>query len=302
MRIILSGFAIGVLVFMIFCVFNAQCQINTAQPTQPFDSNAYKRRQNNIATLISTYPPTTLATEVWNWGQATGDYESEIQGDTYVAGTGGNAGHLYEQTGPNASLNAVYWRNSASHNSHHTSPGTTSGQSNGAVNANMKPGLSSFKFYFLMKSVNGPDSAYTFFDYDQQSDQSTFIQGMQFFVATAGLFAPCSLVAIIKDGTGNLAEYHAKTGGTRLFEDNTWHLVEMIFDRTQALPTYKIDGQALLVQNTFAGPALSALTAIEPADGIRFGMREYSETAITRADLQMVAAAYSKNLAYQWRP
>lgn len=257
--------------------------------------------RNNFV-MPSDYPPTTLATEVWKWGTANGNYTSEIQADTYIAGTGGNAGHLYGQTGPTGSnMSSVYWRNTGSLNSHHTAPGTTAGQSNAPVNANMQPGASSFKFYFLMKSVDGPDSSYFFFDYDQQSDAATFIQGMQFFVATAGVFAPCSLVAILKDSGGNLAEFHGKTGGTRLFEDNAWNMVEMIFDKTKLLPSFKINGQFLDVRNTFSGPALSSLTTIAPTDGIRFGMREYSETAIGRADLQMAAAAYSKNLSYVWR-
>lgn len=248
------------------------------------------------------YPPTALSTEVWKWGQASGNYTSAVQADFYIEGSGGVAGHLYAQTGPTGSLmNAVYWRNDGSFNSHHTAPGTTSAQSNGPVNANMQPLTSSFKFYFYMKHVNGPDVFYYFFDYDQNQDAATFNSGMQFFVSTFGSFAPASLVAIVKDTSGNLGEYHAKTGGTKLFEDNEWHFVEMIFDKTRLLPIFRIDGIYLSVINTFNGPALSSILSIAPTNGIRFGMREYSETALGRADLMMAAAAYSKDLSYVWR-
>jgi len=248
------------------------------------------------------YPPTTLATEVWNWGQATGDYTSAVQADTYVAGSGGTPGHLYGQTGPSGTqMSAVYWRNDGSFSSHHTAPGTTSGQSNGAVNANMKPVASSFKFYFFMKHVNGPDVFYYFFDYDLQQDAVTFNPGMQFFVSTAGIFAPCSIAALVRDDAGNNGQWHAKTGGTTLFEDNQWHFVEMIFDRSKAAPTFRVDGVDLAVVNTFGGPALSALGVINPTNGIRFGMREFSEITTGRGDLQMAAAAYSKDLNYVWQ-
>lgn len=266
-----------------------------------FFKYGWLKQNSTYNTFPADYPPTALATEVWKWGQANGNYTSAIQADSYIAGSGGTPGHLYAQTGPpGTNMSAVYWQNTASLNSHHTAPGTTTGQSNGPVNANMQPGTSSFKFYFLMKHVDGPDIFYFFFDYDQQQDPSTFNQGMQFFVSTAGLFAPASLIVTLKDNTAQTAEFHAKTGGTTLFEDNAWHLVEMIFDRTQLLPTFKIDGTALTVINTFSGPALSALTSILPTNGIRFGMREFSEIATGRADLMMAAAAYSKNLAYTW--
>lgn len=288
---------IGIVIFLLGGY--AIAQMNTDQVLQPGCDSCYQRTKPS--TIPLAFPPTSGATEVWKWGNANGNYTSEVQADVYTAGSGGTPGQLYGQTGPNAGMNAVYWRNTASLNSHHTAPNTAVGQSSAPVNANMKPGTSSFKFYFVMKSVDGVDNNYFFFDYDQQSDAATFVPGMQFFVATAGLFAPCSLVAIVKDDAGNLGEYHAKTGGTRLFEDNQWHLVEMIFDKTLAVPIFKLDGNPLGVLNTFSGPALSALGAINPTNGIRFGMREYSETATGRADLMMAAAAYSKSLSYQWR-
>lgn len=248
------------------------------------------------------YPPTAGATEVWNWGEATTDYTTEVQAQEYTEGSGGTPGHQYEQSGPPGSnMAAIVWRNDGSFNSHHTAPDTAGGQSSGAVDTDYLPDTSSFKFYFLMKSGNGADTSYFFFDYDQQSNASTFTSGMQFFVATAGTFAPASLVAILKDDAGNLAEFHGKTGGTTLFEDDAWHMVEMIFDKTHTLPTFKVDGRKLAVINTFSGPALNALGAINPANGIRFGMREYSETATGRAYLTMAAAAYSKDLTYTWR-
>lgn len=245
------------------------------------------------------YPPTSGATEVWNWGAATGNYTSEIQADIYVAGSGGTPGHLYGQTGP-GNMSSIYWRNDGTFNSHHTAPGTTTGQSNGPVNSNMQPGTSSFKFYFYMKSVNGPDGFYYFFDYDQQESAGVFNQGIQLSVSTVGIFAPCSIIALMKDSTAQFGQWHAKTGGTTLFEDNIFHLVELVFPRTQAAPLFYIDGNQLTTINTFSGPALNTLTTIAPTNGIRFGMREFNEIVTGRADLQMAAAAYAKNLTYSW--
>lgn len=253
----------------------------------------------------TTYPTENLATEIWHWGtHASGSYVTPITGDVYVDGSGGTPGHLYEQTGPPGSnMKSIYWRNDGSFNSHHTAPGTTAGQSNGAVDASLIPGSSSFKFYFYMKSVNGPEGFYYFFDYDQQNSAVAFNPGIQFFISTAGVFAPCSLVALMKDDSAQFGQYHAKTGGTggtRLFEDNLWHFVEMIFDKSGSLPTFKIDGETLAVVNTFGGPALSSIGTITPVAGIRFGMREFGEIETGRADLMMAAAAYSKNLSYTW--
>lgn len=253
-------------------------------------------------TLPVDYPPTEGATEVWNWGEAeTGGYTSEIQGDEYVEGVSGSANVDYGQDGPSGTnMSAIYWNNNATDKSHHTSPGTTDGQSDGAVNANMKPGTSDFKFYFLMKSINGPNAFYHFFDYDLQEDGTTFNQGIQFFVSTSGIFAPCSLGVTIKDSTDQVAVFHAKTGATQLFEDNTWHFLELIFNRTQLVPYWELNGRRLTVLNTFGGPALSALTTIEPTAGIRFGMKEFGESETGRADIMMAAAAYAKSLTYTW--
>lgn len=274
----------------------ACAQNNTWQSLQPC--------KNNVTSFAfpAAYPPTSGATDVWNWGQATGNYNSAIQGDTYIAGSGGTPGHLYTQAGPpGTGLNSIFWRNDGTFNSHHTAPGTAAGQSSGPVNANMQPGVLSFKFYFLMKVTDNGNVGHFFFDYDQQNDAVTFNPGMQFFTSSAGGFAPCSLIATIRDGGASTAEFHAKTGGNKLCGDDQWHLVEMIFDKTQALPQYKIDGNELDEINTFGGPALSALGTILPVAGIRFGMREYSETANFRGNVSMAAAAYAKNLSYTWR-
>lgn len=269
---------------------------NSWQPFQPRCNN------NSAFAFPATYPPTSGATEVWNWGQANGNYTSAIQGDSYVAGSGATPGHLYLQAGPPATaMGSVFWRNDGSFNSHHTAPGTAAGQSSGAVNANMQPGVSSFKFYFLMKITSNGNVGHFFFDYDQQNDAVTFNPGMQFFVSSAGGFAPCSLIATIRDGGGTTAEFHGKTIGDRLCGDDKWHLVEMIFDKTQPLPQYKVDGDLLQMVNTFSGPALNTLGTILPVAGIRFGMREYSEVATFPANVSMAAAAYAKSLTYIWR-
>lgn len=251
----------------------------------------------------TTYPPTSGSTDVWNWGQATGNYTSAVLADTYIAGSGGTPGHQYDQAGPpSTTMKAAYWRNDGSFNSHHTAPLTAVGQSLGPVNAAMQPGTSSFKFYFMLrKPLSGLENFYYFFDYDQQNDAVTFNQGMQFFVSAAGLFSTCSIVVLLKDSTAQFGQYHAKTLNNRLCGDDKWHLVELVFDRGQSLPNFYIDGEQLAAINTFSGPALSALTTILPTAGVRFGMREYSETAAGRSDLYMAAAAYAKSLTYTWR-
>lgn len=248
----------------------------------------------------SDYPPTTNAVEVWNWGEATGNYTTEITGDVYIAG-GTSPSIAYDQAGPpNTNMKSISWGNSSTNNSHHTAPGTTSGQSNGAVNTALIPGSNSFKFYFFIKSNANNDAFYNIIDYDLQESGSVFNQGYQIFVSTAGLFAPASLVFIAKDSNAVFPQFHAKTGGTTLFEDEEWHLVEMIFDRTKALPTFKIDGGELSVINTFGGPAVSAMGSITPTNGIRFAQKEFSEATTGKANIQMAAAVYTTNLSYAW--
>lgn len=251
----------------------------------------------------SDYPSTTGATEVWNWGEATGaaNYLGEVTGDTYVAG-GTSSNISYGQTGPpGTNMNSIIWGNASTDDSHHTAPGTTSGQSNGAVDSSMQPGSSSFKFYFLFKSLSDQNSAfYYFFDYDLQEDGSTFNEGIQIGVSTAGIFAPCSLLCIIKDSDGEFLQFHAKTTGTNLFEDDEWFLVEMIFDRSKQLPIFKLNRNPLQVKNTFGGNTLDQMADINPTAGIRFGQREYIENGSGRANIQMAAAAYSKDLTYTW--
>lgn len=294
----LTGILTAVIIVFILLVLTNKCAGLSWQIFQP-------GKNNNASSYVfpAQYPRASGATEIWNWGNATGNYTSEIQADSYIAGSGGTPGHLYTQAGPPGTImNSVFWRNDGSFNSHHTAPGTAGGQSSGPVNANMQPGTSSFKFYFLMKSVSLPvDQFYYFFDYDLQVDGATFTPGIQIFVSTAGLFAPCSLIVLMRDGAAQFGQYHAKTNSNRLCGDNAWHMVEMIFDKTQALPEFKIDDDPLVEVNTFAGPALSAIGTIAPTNGIRFGMREYSETATGRANLQMAAAAYAKSLTYVWK-
>lgn len=242
--------------------------------------------------LPKNYPPTNLATEIWNWGEATGAYESEIQGDTYSE-AGSSPDITYQVAGPpNTSMKAVHWDNSGSNFSKHQAA---------SVNANLAIGSSSFKFYFVMRALTQASVAYYFFDYDLQENASTFNEGIQFFVSSAGLFAPASLVAIMKDDNGEFAEFHAKLPNGKLFNDGNWHFIELVFNRANALPSYYFDGQKLTVLNTFDGIDLTQLGNIDPVGGISFGMREYTASDSLKANIQMASAAYSKNLSYVWK-
>jgi hypothetical protein len=251
----------------------------------------------------SYYPPLTGATEVWHWGKAScGDYISEILGDTYKAGKIGSSNISYGQPGPpNTDMKAVYWNNTASFFSHHTAPGTDGGgNSSGPVNISMKPGTSNFQLYFGMKSVSPQlDTFYSFFDYDIRDAASPFKAGIEIFVSTVGPFAPVSIVVLIFDDALAFHETKFVLTGTTLFNDNLWHHVKLKFDRSLTLPTCFVDSVSVAGSLVF-GSALSALGGINPANGIRFGMREYTEAPSGRSNLQMCGAAYAKNLTYDW--
>lgn len=251
----------------------------------------------------SFYPPLDGATEVWHFGKATGDYTSEILGDLYVAGKTGSSNILYDELGPtDTDMRAVYLNNDGTFVSHFTSPGIDGGgNSSGPVNAAMKPGTSSFQLFFGMMSVSPQPSLtnYYFFDYDIQDASSPFKKGIQIFVSTVGIFAPTSLVILIFDDNGAFHESKAVLPSGLLFNDNLWHHVKLVFDRSATLPSCIIDEINYPMSLVF-GSSLAALGPINPVNGIRFGMREFSESAVGRANMKICAAAYAKNLTYDW--
>jgi hypothetical protein len=250
----------------------------------------------------SYYPPLSGATDVWHWGKACGSYISEILGDVYIPGKTGSLNISYGNPGPpNTDMKGVFWNNTASFQSHHTAPGTAGdGNSSGGVNIAMKPGTSDFQLYFGIKSVSSQvDTFYYIFDYDIQDAASPFKAGIQIFVSTAGAFAPSSLVVLIFDDALAFHEAKATFASPFMFNDDLWHHIKLVFDRSLILPTLKVDNVTYTMSKVF-GVDFNALGAINPANGIRFGMREFSETAAGRANLMMCGAAYAKNLTYDW--
>lgn len=250
----------------------------------------------------SFYPPKSGAIDVWHWGKARGDYASEILLDNYVAGKIGSSNISYGVPGPDGTdMKGVYWNNTASFFSHHTAPGTAvDGNSSGNVNIAMKPGTSDFQLYFGMKSVSPQiDTFYSFFDYDIRDAASPFKAGIEIFVSTVGIFAPVSIVVLLFDDALAFHETKFVLPAGTLFNDGLWHHVKMVFDRSLSLPTLMLDGAAIAGSLVF-GVALSALGGINPSKGIRFGMREFTESPSGRSNLQMCGAAYAKNLTYDW--
>jgi hypothetical protein len=257
--------------------------------------------QRRVSQPPFDYPPIAGATEVWKWGLATGDYVSEVQRDTYKAGQIGALDISYGLPGPaGTDMSALWWKNNNPAVSHHTSPDTVGGQTAAAVNPNMKPGTSNFKFYFAMRSMSpNLNTFYYFFDYDAQDASSPFKPGLQFFVSTAGLFAPASLVVLLIDDSLVFHETRFTFPSAMLINDDTWFHVMLQFDRSLALPTCEVNAAAVAGIKVF-GSDLNQLGPISPVNGIRFAMREFSESVIGRSNLQMAAAAYAKDLAYVW--
>ena len=248
--------------------------------------------------IPSDYPPLTGATEVWKWGIAGGILTSSIQADSYIASIVGTPGHQYGVAGT-GNMSAIYWGNSGSLNSNHTAPGNAGGQSSGPVNANMKMGSSDFQFKFLLKTISNPQAAYYIMDYDAQDTVATFTPGIQFYYSTAGFYAPGSFAVLLSDGPTNQTVWYAPVPAGFGYNDNNWVYLEWFFNRSLANPYCKMNGQFKTVIKS-SGIDLSAYGAINPTNGIRFACKEVDDVNALRADMQMCAATYAKNLTYTW--
>lgn len=253
-------------------------------------------------TLPTNYPPTSGATEVWEFGNMTSSpYTSVIQSDSYVLG-GSNPSVSYGLSGPTGSnMQALGLDNSSGNSTHITAPGTSSGQSSGPVASAMQPGSSDFQLKVYYRHLSGgSDPFYYLMDYDLQDSATVFQAGIQLFYSTQGPFSPGAFGVVLGDGT-DTAQYHAFSPNQIGFEDGEWVLLEWSFDRSKNKPDLQVNRVNIMVNKTFqTDPDLKDLGAINPTDGIRWGMREYSEGAAGLANVELVAAAYAKNLTYQW--
>lgn len=197
------------------------------------------------ASAIEFYPSSASGGgDTWHFGKfASGNVTSQ-GGDVYTA-----AGTInYDQPGPRGTnMKAIRFRDNAASLTN-TGPSKSIGTSDIVV------------AFYVRHTNENTGAVNTMVDYDITGGTTAGF-AIDF---TATLFR-CAL----HDGT---TLHISQWTHDDVYEDDDWHCIHWIADRTQASLTLLVDGVSKSVANN--GNALSSIGSVAPAGGLRWGRRE----------------------------